>query len=145
MSEFRFVVQCHKCKREADFEEVRKTWLTPYFIEEDDCTLQTQLCPNCAKFHPRFWFKNKRIGKISQVFAPGLGACYACHTTWDFVNGHSTAYDEDSGMFPLCEACWAERSKEERLPFYRQLWEHWQSVGRSNVPWWKIKKAVMDE
>ena len=28
-------------------------------------------------------------------------------------------------MFPLCSDCWTELSPEDRLPYYRSLYERW--------------------
>ena len=33
-----------------------------------------------------------------------------------------------SGLFVLCEPCWAECTPEERLPYYRAQWEEWATI-----------------
>jgi len=44
-------------------------------------------------------------------------------------------YGEGIGCFPLCVDCWPELTPEERLPFYRQLYEHWLGVnGADTLP-----------
>jgi len=67
-----------------------------------------------------------RIGKISQFISPGYSYCGKCHTTWNFVQGHTTKYNDACGMFPLCEACWKELTPKQRLPYYKDLWDSWQ-------------------
>lgn len=88
---------------------------------------------------------NARIGRISHAMAPGYGDCLRCHTAWAFVKGHSTSYTETSGCFPLCEACWSELTPEERLPYYRLLWNRWCADGADREPetWGQIETAVM--
>jgi hypothetical protein len=91
---------------------------------------------------------NVRIGPFSRVFAPGYCWCYACGTAWKFVDGHVTHYTERDemgrGCFPLCEKCWGERTPEQRLPFYRRLWELWNGDGHTTEDEWvAIRSAVM--
>jgi hypothetical protein len=38
-------------------------------------------------------------------------------------------YTESKGCLPLCEACWADLTPQERLPFYRVLWDRWNHGG----------------
>ena len=64
---------------------------------------------------------------------------------WSGVEGHDTEYAKDRGCFPLCEECWAMLSPEERLPYYRQLWQEWQKYGPSDVKWETIEAAVLNE
>jgi len=86
-----------------------------------------------------------RFGKITKFLTPGYSWCKRCFTTWYFVNGHSTSYSETSGCFPLCEECWAECSIEERLPFYRELFEEWRGFcPEPDNKWEMIKKAVLE-
>lgn len=76
---------------------------------------------------------------------------------------HITPYPDDSspgehGILPLCEACWRELSPEERLPWYRQLWDIWNTGGfwiqyhdgtwhewPRCVSWPVIEEAVLSE
>lgn len=74
----------------------------------------------------REWGMNARLGSISRTMTPGYGWCYACGTTWAFVQSHSTTYKQGHGCFPLCEKCWAERTPQERLPFYEILLARWE-------------------
>lgn len=67
------------------------------------------------------------------------------------VDNHATSYgDEGHGCFPLCEGCWNKLTPEERLPYYRYLWELWKST-ESEIPdykvveWSVIEKAVLSE
>ena len=60
----------------------------------------------------------------------GIGACGRCKTGWDTadqdgVKGHATRYCDGSSCFPLCETCWRDLTPEQRLPYYRELFETW--------------------
>lgn len=61
------------------------------------------------------------------------------------MTGHSTPYNVASGCFPLCEACWSELSPDERLPYYRQLWQRWlrDGVDKGVEEWRNIEASVM--
>lgn len=92
--------------------------------------------------------KRGRIGYLSQQDNPGVSACGRCRTSWADVESHVTYYESGSGMFPLCRECWAELIPEERLPFYRVLWEQWrfdaiQGGYPFNANWDDIERAVM--
>lgn len=103
----------------------------------------------------RLGLHNRRLGRISQLINPYTGSCGRCHTTWTFVCEHDTPYSDDSGCFPLCEKCWAELTPEQRLPYYRRLWESWPDTHRKTAPdgteipplpteiWWQIQRAVL--
>ena len=88
---------------------------------------------------------NVRLGPSARVLAPGLGWCLKCGTPWRFVHHHSTSYSQSSGCFPLCEKCWEELTPAERLPFYRQMWNQWVSMGtdKDDGTWDQIEAAVM--
>lgn len=62
-------------------------------------------------------------------FYPGYGTCGRCQRNWKICQYHNTDYVEDEssghGCFPLCEACWQELTIEQRLPYYRALWQEW--------------------
>lgn len=134
--------ECYECHRWAETSEVKRSWLHPYFVtQRDGSSLQTQLCPNCARWHLRFILKGRRIGRISNLLSPGFSSCGACHTNWQFVAGHVTRFASGKGMFPLCEACWQERRPQERLPFYESLFHKWPADGER---WEDIKKTVLE-
>jgi hypothetical protein len=82
-----------------------------------------------------------RIGRLGDFIVPGYGSCYKCRTNWFFVEGHTTLFGPSGGGFPLCEQCWQELTPEQRLPFYRQLFENWQP--HSNYSWAEIEAAVL--
>lgn len=90
-----------------------------------------------------------RIGIASRAFSrPGVSHCYRCRTTWDFVAHHSTMYRDGSGLFALCEGCWAELTPEQRLPFYFVLHQEWEWDARlagyeRENDWPDIEKAVL--
>lgn len=88
---------------------------------------------------------NIRIGSISKILTPSYSACQKCDTTWAFVKPHCTDYEEGKGCFPLCEKCWNELTPEERLPYYRMLWNIWSYWNKQNEEKWiKINKAVLE-
>jgi hypothetical protein len=82
-----------------------------------------------------------RIGRISQILAPRYGYCLKCKTTWKFVKHHTTMITSEHGMFPLCQKCWQETSVEDRLPFYRKLWDRWER----SFTWEDVSAAVRRE
>lgn len=88
---------------------------------------------------------NVRLGTWSQRLAPGYSWCRRCETPWLFVHHHDTTYRPGYGLIALCRKCWTELSPEQRLPFYRQVWEHWQEIGRTDDEEWEaIKAAVLE-
>lgn len=79
-----------------------------------------------------------------------LGQCGNCKVSWKWVDGHSTMFTQSSGCFPLCEKCWSELTPEQRLPFYRELFDsNIASARKYNYPpppeseWELIKAAVL--
>ena len=65
---------------------------------------------------------NKRIGWASKILQPNSGYCQKCHTTWGFVEEHTTWYTESKGIFALCEKCWSElKIPQNRLPYYAEV------------------------
>ena len=48
----------------------------------------------------------------------GYGACNRCGGTWNWKRGHSLDLDNRFGCFPLCEECWENSTKEEKLKYY---------------------------
>ncbi len=119
--------------------------------------LDTVLCPKHSSRGLRSMIARKyakgaiasgdgRIGRISKTLTPHLGSCGRCFTTWAFVKSHTTYYTDGRGCFPLCEACWHELSPSERVPFYRDLMEVWQSQGRNiDDDWPRVEYAVLNE
>lgn len=145
---FTITCECYRCKRNEEVSIVRSTWLEPYFVRQiDQSYLQSQLCPSCAKWNPLYWLKvvwKLRIGRISNLLAPGYSACGRCHTNWHFAEGHSTRVpDTDSGVFPLCEQCWSDLTPTQRLPYYRRLFESWGS--HESFTWEQLERAVLSE
>lgn len=143
----RIIHKCHGCGAESDD---NSTWLHPHFVDQgDNSTLQTALCPSCARPYLRYWIKvvwKLRIGRLSSFLAPGYGACARCHTNWHYVEGHSTMVTDGRGCFPLCEHCWAELSPSQRVPYYRDLWDKWQSQGsEAEYDWPTMQRAVLAE
>lgn len=47
-------------------------------------------------------------------------------------------------MFPLCEQCWSELTPQNRLPFYRVLFEQWRFLGSEYHEWADIERAVLE-
>lgn len=82
---------------------------------------------------------NLRLGRWSKALAWGYSWCGRCETPWRFVQGHSTSYTEGRACFPLCEKCWSDLTINERLPYYRELWEKWDE---GYAEWENIRAAV---
>ena len=58
----------------------------------------------------------------------GYSGCGKCGDTWNWKEPHSTIYNEyGTGCFPLCKECWQKLTPEQRLPFYMQLVDLWES------------------
>ena len=79
------------------------------------------------------------VGVLSQILFPHYGSCGRCGRTWNICKGHSTQYTSSCGMFPLCESCWVELTIEDRLPYYRKLFDRWE---RNETIWNSIESAV---
>lgn len=94
---------------------------------------------------------NIRIGRISRWLTPGYSWCYRCLTTWYFVEDHATPYQDNHACFPLCKKCWQQLAPEQRLPYYRQLWDEWRDDDRrlgldtqqDDLEWLDIAHAVL--
>lgn len=74
--------------------------------------------------------------------------CSRCDISWKRVHGHGTMWGS-SGASPLCDACWAELTPEQRLPHYRVLFDKWVFDGKRRghdapAPWPVIERAVLD-
>jgi hypothetical protein len=79
---------------------------------------------------------------VLRLLAPGYSTCLACGVPWRFAREHSTPYahgrNTTSGMFPLCEPCWASMKPDERLPYYAALCAKWDSP----PDWESVESAV---
>lgn len=92
-----------------------------------------------------------RMGAISRQFGPrGYGWCLKCRTTWVFVQGHMTQYNERNGCFPLCRLCWSEMKPQQRLPYYAEMMAEWVEQSRTNAErlealrqWPEMERAVL--
>ena len=101
-----------------------------------------------------------------QRMNPGVGTCGRClrpwggpAQTWMPAGGtgwiespakpgakeHITQYSSVGGCFPLCEQCWGGLTPEQRLPYYRDLWEEWEKWCVGYASWEAIKAAVLAE
>ena len=90
------------------------------------------------------------LGLIERALSPGLGYCFRCRRPWSTrlfgVEYHETMYASDRGCFPLCQGCWEELgSAEARLPYYRLLWELWESQGSDERDWDQLRAGVYAE
>lgn len=49
------------------------------------------------------------------------------------------------GMAPLCQGCWDTLTPEQRLPYYREVWQEWERINPvHNYQWEPIEHAVME-
>lgn len=75
-----------------------------------------------------------------------FGNCYACKRSWKWVDSHPTIYSESSACFPLCQMCWESFIPEQRLPYYRALFDEWERQSpQSENQWEQIRAAVLAE
>ena len=84
-------------------------------------------------------FLRKMFGAITQVLFPKHSGCGRCGVTCNCCQSHYTDYTPYHGCSPLCEHCWSRLTPEERLPYYRKLYDDewaWNSL-------W-IEKAVLE-
>lgn len=82
-----------------------------------------------------------------------LGACGRCKRSWKWVEGHSTPFNDHEGCFPLCEGCWHELTPQQRLPYYRAMFDHnmqetrryqgGKYVSEETAKWPQIQAAVL--
>lgn len=99
------------------------------------------LSPNPSDFQP-----NVRLGPLAQALDPSGGFCSRCGTPWSFVRHHSTQYTDSRGCFALCEFCWRECPREERVSYYRELFDLWVAQGAEIATpecWSLIEAAVL--
>jgi hypothetical protein len=64
-------------------------------------------------------------GKELQKKFPSSGWCGRCKWPWAAIEEHATPYAPGRMLFPLCETCWAQLTPEQRLPYYRGLYNCW--------------------
>ena len=50
----------------------------------------------------------------------GFGGCSRCGDRWNWKEGHKLDLANGFGTFPLCEECWENTTKEEKLAYYLQ-------------------------
>jgi hypothetical protein len=70
--------------------------------------------------------QRKTVALLLNPFYRFYGRCARCNRNWRICEGHSTNWNKTDGMFPLCEDCWKDLKPEDRLPYYRSLWERWR-------------------
>lgn len=106
-----------------------------------------------------FWEHNLFLRKFAGFFArllfPLYSACGRCGMPWRVTKHHSTnLLTKGGGLFPLCEHCWSDLTIEERLPYYRKLYESWLKTAPPTLPdgtpyhefnmtWEEIEAAVL--
>ena len=75
-----------------------------------------------------------------------FGTCGLCGVPWHFVEAHTTPITKVQGCFPLCVNCWLTLTVDQRMPFYRQLWESWRDMeGNEKISWEVMEAAVIAE
>lgn len=100
-------------------------------------------------------------GALSRLASPTYSSCFRCGRTWNTCRNHSTPYSwhtpypggvkrPASACFPLCEDCWGELTRAQRLPYYRQMFDEWESGGECDhngvsweETWERISESVM--
>lgn len=99
-------------------------------------------------------FFRSAAGFFARLVSPGLSACGRCGMSWNKTKHHSTDVNELGGMFPLCEKCWKDLTPQDRLPYYRKLYESWLRTKPETLPdgtpykgpnmtWEEIETAVL--
>ena len=48
----------------------------------------------------------------------GCGGCDRCGDRWNWKKDHIIWMTDTTGCFPLCEECWLNSTKEEKLKYY---------------------------
>ena len=95
----------------------------------------------------RVQLRRKVASQLHALF-PQSGCCGLCQWPWRVVNAHPTNYgDSGRAAYPLCEECWQElRTPDNRLPYYRALFDSWsQTEPQSEIKWADIEAAVRKE
>lgn len=54
--------------------------------------------------------------------------CQACLRRMDDKSGHFTPFTAVDSVVALCRSCWGSLTPEERLPYYRRIYEAWMGV-----------------
>ena len=85
-----------------------------------------------------------------------ISGCHRCGTKWGKCEAHFTThvYSPDGRVaaqcFPLCEECWGALGPEDRLPFYKELFDCWVASGSPDCNgiawddvWQTIRKNVL--
>lgn len=86
MIQVQLFVTCHKCGLESTPEESspENGWYSPYYVEEADGYLQTQLCPKCRpkislymylRRHPEKRFLNMVYAHLNNYFWMSCPSC----------------------------------------------------------------------
>lgn len=112
---------------------------------------------------------SRRSPFVDRMLHPGYSGCARCGFTWATVEGHATPYEwtdkalklvfsegeskpsivqlpeamPSRSCFPLCESCWSSLTPEQRLPYYRQLWDSWHQWGTPDAKWEDIESSVL--
>lgn len=95
----------------------------------------------------------KIAGFFARLIFPMWSACIRCGMPWRVTKHHSTDVTDGRGMFALCEICWNDLIPQERLPYYRKLYESWlKNMPKTlpdgtpykglNMTWEEIEAAV---
>ncbi len=102
-------------------------------------------------WEPVLWFR-KIAGFFARQIFPLYSWCGRCGMPWRVTKNHMTGVNERGGMFPLCESCWKDMTPQERLPYYRKLYESWlrpvilpdgTPYKGTNLTWEEIEAAVL--
>ena len=74
----------------------------------------------------------------------GYGHCLRCGDSWAWKQSHVTNYGSAGmGCYPLCEECWRQLGRVERLRYYWRLLESWEQYEEDL--WVDIVEAVLSE
>lgn len=105
-------------------------------------------------FWEPFLFLRRIAGFFARLVSPMYGACGRCGMPWNMTKNHVTSVTEICGIFPLCESCWKDMTPQDRLPYYKKLYESWLKTApktlpdgtpykETNVTWEEIETAVL--
>jgi len=87
-------------------------------------------------------YARSRVALQLQLDFPSFSTCGRCRWPWAVVRLHSTHFDSNRGMFPLCEDCWTElQTPEDRMPYYDALIAEWDEPSIRDA----VHQAVEDE
>lgn len=131
-------------------------WDTPVSIRrEDGLWTQGNFCPRHARWWSLVYWARRyawRLGYIG-IRSPTVDGltygCFRCKTPTKYVNWHVTDVPrQGDGCFCLCVKCWTDLAPEQRLPFYRRLFDYWMSSGGMDDPprrWSNYAEAILNE